>query len=58
MDLEFTHWRKSSFSGPPDNDCVEVAFDSALVGLRDSKNPAAGVLVFDRSAWQALVTQA
>jgi hypothetical protein len=57
MDLQFTDWRKSSFSGPPQNDCVEVSLRSALVGLRDSKKPDAGVLVFDRSSWQAFLTQ-
>jgi hypothetical protein len=57
MDLQFTEWRKSSFSGPQ-NECVEVAFRPAVVGLRDNKNPDAGMLVFDRSAWQAFLTQA
>jgi hypothetical protein len=57
MDLQFTEWRKSSFSSPPDNDCVEVALRPAVVGLRDSKKPDAGVLVFDRSSWQAFLTQ-
>lgn len=57
MDLLFTEWRKSSFSGPPDNDCVEVSLRPAVVGLRDSKKPDAGVLVFNRSAWQAFLTR-
>jgi hypothetical protein len=57
MDLHFTEWRKSSFSGPPQNDCVEVALAPTVVGLRDSKNPDAGHLVFDRSAWQAFLTR-
>jgi hypothetical protein len=57
MDLQFTEWRKSSFSSLPDNDCVEVSFASALVGLRDSKKPEAGVLAFNRTAWQAFLTQ-
>jgi hypothetical protein len=58
MDLQFAEWHKSSFSGPPQNECVEVAFSRTIVGLRDSKKPDAGVLVFDRFAWQAFLTQA
>jgi hypothetical protein len=57
MDLQFTEWHKSSFSGPPQNECVEVAFSPAIVGLRDSKKPEAGVLAFNRTAWQAFLTQ-
>jgi hypothetical protein len=29
-----------------------VAFVSAAVGVRDSKSPAAGHLVFDAAVWQ------
>jgi hypothetical protein len=58
MDPQFTEWRTSSFCGPPQNDCVEVSLRPTIVGLRDSKKPDAGVLVFDRFAWQAFLTQA
>lgn len=47
-------WRKSSRSGGGANDaCVEVAFAGVAVGVRDSKNVAAGHLVFGGAAWQA-----
>ncbi|CRK58277.1 hypothetical protein [Alloactinosynnema sp. L-07] len=43
-------WRKSTFSNGGQPDCVEVAF-SALVRLRDSKNPDSGVLAIPATAW-------
>ena len=50
----FTEWRKSSHSGGG-NDCVEVAYTPAAVGVRDSKNPAAGVLVFTEAQWHGFL---
>ncbi|SFQ50437.1 protein of unknown function [Amycolatopsis arida] len=47
-------WRKSTYSSP-DEDCVEVAFASE-VGVRDSKNPAAGHLRLTPRAWHAFLT--
>ncbi|CCH27430.1 DUF397 domain-containing protein [Actinosynnema sp. NPDC047251] len=45
-------WRKSSRSGGGSNgNCVEVAFAGAAVAVRDSKNPAAGVLAFPAAQW-------
>jgi hypothetical protein len=43
-DLSDARWRKSSFSGGEGGECVEVTFVGATALLRDSKNPAAGVL--------------
>lgn len=37
-----TRWRKSSYSGNPNNECVEVRH--TLDALRDSKNPDGPVL--------------
>lgn len=46
-------WRKSSRSGQGSNGaCVEVAFASVAVGVRDSKNVAAAHLVFGGTAWR------
>lgn len=55
MDLSGAVWRKSSRSGGGGggDNCVEVAFVSAAVGVRDSKNVAAGHLVFGGAAWKA-----
>jgi hypothetical protein len=54
----FDHWRKSSFSEPNGNACVEVAFGQAAVGLRDSKNPDGPKLVFGHDHWLAFTAQA
>ncbi len=45
-------WRKSSFSAS-DANCVEVAFG---VGVRDSKNPAAGHLALPAGACESLLS--
>lgn len=49
-------WRKSSYSGASNGDCVEVA-DSfpGAVPVRDSKNPGGPALVFSEHAWSAFV---
>lgn len=47
-------WRKSTRSGAGVNDnCVEVAFVNAAVGVRDSKNRGEAPLAFDAAAWRA-----
>ena len=56
-DTTFAQWRKSSYSGGESGQCVEVAQAPALVGIRDSKNPDAGHLAVDRSAFADLVTR-
>ncbi|MFB7474962.1 DUF397 domain-containing protein [Kitasatospora sp. NPDC056184] len=48
-------WRKSSYSGAQSN-CVEVAFGVAdAVPVRDSKDPAGPVVLFDAEAWASFV---
>lgn len=47
-------WLKSSHSGANSN-CVEVAHSPSIVGVRDSKNPAAGTLTVPRHAWAAFL---
>ncbi|MEO6089609.1 MAG: DUF397 domain-containing protein [Umezawaea sp.] len=49
-------WRKSSHSGGGGSECVEVAFPSARVAVRDSKNPTGPRLVFPRTALASLLT--
>lgn len=44
MEQTITTWRKSSFSGGDNGDCVEVAYVGAV---RDSKNPDGGRLHVD-----------
>lgn len=47
-------WRKSKRSGEAGN-CVEVALAREVVGVRDSKAPDGGRLVFAPDAWRAFV---
>jgi hypothetical protein len=46
-------WRKSTFSAT--GDCVEVAFGSESVYLRDSKDPYGTMLTFAPSEWSAFL---
>ena len=46
-----TEWRKSSYSSTASN-CVEVAFESHRVGVRDSKNTTPTITVSD-DAWRS-----
>lgn len=48
-------WRKSSYSSETAN-CVEVALSSALVGVRDSKNPEGATLVYSAGSWGDFVS--
>ncbi|WP_067698379.1 DUF397 domain-containing protein [Nocardia jejuensis] len=51
VDPSRERWFKSSHSSGG-QDCVEVAFfESGGVGVRDSKNPGGGALVFTPSEW-------
>lgn len=51
-DLRTATWRKSSYSAGTSDECVEVSDGlPGLVPVRDSKNPAGGVLVFQAAAW-------
>ncbi|MCP2343063.1 DUF397 domain-containing protein [Actinomadura rupiterrae] len=49
------NWRKSSRSAHEGGDCVEVAELGVTVGVRDSKDPAAGDLALDGLDWRVLV---
>jgi Domain of unknown function (DUF397) len=48
-------WRKSSFSHPNGNECVEVAAGAGVVAVRDSKDPDGPRLVLGRRAWSAFL---
>lgn len=45
-------WRKSSYSAG-DGNCVEVAVTREGIGVRDTKNRAAGRLTVAYASWQA-----
>ncbi|MGI5178684.1 DUF397 domain-containing protein [Dactylosporangium sp. CA-152071] len=48
-----TVWRKSTRSGPYSDNCVEVADLAGGRAVRDSKDAAGPVLVFDVDEWAA-----
>lgn len=56
MRLEEAKWRKSSYSANEGTDCVEVAFTSEAVGVRDSKNTTPR-LAFSPVAWRAFIAR-
>ncbi|WP_043224522.1 DUF397 domain-containing protein [Streptomyces sp. NRRL F-5193] len=43
----------SSYSGSPNNECVECAFTGDGLRVRDSKRPAGGTLRVGHDAWAA-----
>ncbi|MEV0663979.1 DUF397 domain-containing protein [Actinomadura luteofluorescens] len=49
-------WRKSTHSGGDEGECVEVAELNDHIGVRDSKNPAAGHLVLTRQHFTSLLS--
>jgi len=52
-----TIWRKSSRSTTQGGACVEVARLGGVVGVRDSKNPAAAHLALDTDSFSALLAR-
>ncbi|WP_067859125.1 DUF397 domain-containing protein [Nocardia shimofusensis] len=58
VDLSGARWFKSSLSSAG-SECVEIAhLDGGRVGVRDSKDPSGGVLVFTPSEWDAFLAGA
>ena len=53
MDLSRAVWVKSTRSGS--YGCVEVAFVDGQVGVRDSKDREAPVLLFTANEWEAFI---
>ncbi len=50
-------WRKSTYSGPNDENCVEVApLVKGMLAVRDSKNPDGTALTFTSKEWAAFIT--
>lgn len=49
-------WRKSSYSGPGDGDsCVEIANRRTHIAIRDSKDPAVGILTFATGSFRPFI---
>ncbi|MCC9312292.1 DUF397 domain-containing protein [Kitasatospora sp. RB6PN24] len=52
-----TTWRKSSYSGVNNSNCVEVADGfTSVVPVRDSKNPTGPALVLPANEWSAFIS--
>ncbi|MFF3993550.1 DUF397 domain-containing protein [Streptomyces cyaneofuscatus] len=51
-----TGWRKSSYSGGANGDCLEVADGQATVPVRDSKTPTGPALAFSPQGWIQFVS--
>ncbi|MCX4726042.1 DUF397 domain-containing protein [Streptomyces sp. NBC_01020] len=49
-------WRKSTYSGANQGDCLEVADGYANIPVRDSKNPHGPALAFPAEGWTAFVS--
>ena len=52
-----THWRKSSYSFPDGQECVEITTElTGWVGIRDSKlGGTSPVLAVSTAAWRAML---
>ncbi|MEV0071356.1 DUF397 domain-containing protein [Amycolatopsis sp. NPDC050768] len=48
-------WRKSSYSGGENNNCVEVAEEAELRLIRDSKDPDGGFFEVPAAGFAALL---
>ncbi len=56
VDLTGAYWHKSTRSGGNGGDCVEVAVNlPGIVAVRDTKDRAAGALVFTDTEWLAFL---
>jgi hypothetical protein len=49
------NWFKSSYSGAGATECVEAAFRTGGIAVRDSKEPERAVLAFSARAWGEFV---
>ncbi|GAA3425332.1 DUF397 domain-containing protein [Streptosporangium nondiastaticum] len=53
-DLSDARWRKSSLSGSGPS-CVEVAFVSDAVAVRDTKDRDGGTILFRHDTWATFI---
>jgi hypothetical protein len=51
------HWRKSTYSGGDEGECVEIAKLNDHVGVRDSKSPETGHLTLTRKHFTSLLAR-
>ncbi|MFI8944500.1 DUF397 domain-containing protein [Streptomyces syringium] len=50
-------WRRSSFSGPGTDNCIEIAFVHREVWVRDSNAPHRPPLSFAHRPWQEFLAR-
>lgn len=55
VDFSDATWRKASASDGQ-GQCVEVAYQGGVYGVRDSKNPSGPALVVTPAEWDAFVS--
>jgi hypothetical protein len=53
--LAAAEWFRSSYSAV-NNECVEMAYIEPLIGIRDSKDPARGVLTIESNAFSLFLS--
>lgn len=58
IDWAAVPFRKSSFSNTNGGECVEVGAQSGVIGVRDSKSPAGGVVAVPADAWAVFLRSA
>ncbi|MEU8800030.1 DUF397 domain-containing protein [Spirillospora sp. NPDC048819] len=51
------HWRKSTYSGGDEGECVEIADLDQHIAVRDSKNPGNGHLTLTRRHFSVLLAR-
>ncbi|MEV7679099.1 DUF397 domain-containing protein [Streptomyces sp. NPDC088341] len=51
----FVGWRKSSYSGAAQGECLEVADGYTSIPVRDSKNPTGPTLLFKTADWSSFI---
>lgn len=52
-----TPWRKSTYSGANEGNCVEIADLNDHIAIRDNKAPETGHLTLTRNSFAALLSQ-
>ena len=48
-------WRKSSYSGGANGNCVETASGAGVVLVRDTTDRDGGTLVIERGVWMSFI---
>ncbi|MER6196786.1 DUF397 domain-containing protein [Streptomyces sp. NPDC001586] len=52
------NWRKSSYSGGTNDNCVEVAGQPSVILVRDTKDHSKGMIATSPAAWSSFIALA